>query len=359
MTADSPLLDVDQIHVEFAGRRRHLRNPLPIRAVNGVSISIERGSTYGLVGESGSGKSTLARAILQLVHPTSGTVNLDGERVTMRTAPDRRAFRQRVQAVLQDPYASLNRSHPVSAIVGDPMTLHRGVRKGKERDALVVELLDKVGLNGSFLGRHPYQMSGGQCQRVSIARALAVGPDLIVADEVTSALDVSVQSQVLNLLSDIQDRDGLALLLIAHNLEVVEHMSDHVGVMYLGYLVESGPARRLYQQPAHPYTEMLIASSPVPDPVAQQSRRAVRRSYPRDAEPPSPARLPPGCPFANRCPLALEVCSLEMPGPTPAAHGGFVRCHLHTSGPQLGGQSVVELLGVGLRGREQRAGLGR
>lgn len=340
----APLINVDDLHIEFSGRRRLFRNPPPIKAVNGASIAIPRGTTYGLVGESGSGKSTLARAILQLVEPTSGAIRLDGFPIDMRTPSERSAFRRRVQAVLQDPYASLNRSHSVSVIVGDAISLYSEVSKGEERDALVVELLNQVGLNSTFLERRPYEMSGGQCQRVSIARSLAIQPDLIVADEVTSALDVSVQSQVLNLLSDIQEETGLALLLIAHNLEVVEHMSDQVGVMYLGYLVESGPARAVYQAPAHPYTEMLIASSPVANPVLQRERRAVRRSFPRDAEPPSPADLPPGCPFANRCPLALEICRLEMPDPTPAGHGGLVSCHLHTHGPELAGETVIDLL---------------
>lgn len=338
----APLLEVADLYVQFQGRRRLFRRPPPpVRAVNGVSFAIERGTTFGLVGESGSGKSTVARAILQLVPPTSGAIRLDGEDVTAVPPKRRLVFRRRVQAVLQNPYSALNQAHDAATIVGDAITRHRGIGKGARRDQLVIELLEHVGLSREFLRRYPYEMSGGQCQRVSIARALAVQPELVVADEVTSALDVSVQSQVVNLLSRIQREDHVALLFIAHNLEIVRYMSDRTGVMYLGYLVESGDADGVYTGPTHPYTEMLIASNPVPDPVAQASRRAVRKSFHRDAEPPSPAHLPPGCPFVNRCPGAMDVCSVEMPAPTPAHHGGFTRCHLHTHGPRLAGETVV------------------
>ena len=345
--AAPPLLRVDDLHVEYAGRARLLRRaPAPIRAVNGVSFTLDRGRTFGLVGESGSGKSTLARALLQLVASTAGRIELDGRDVTTVPGRELRAYRGRIQAVLQDPYSSLNQAHDVSVIVGDPITVHRGIRRGAERDAIVVELLSHVGLPPEFLHRYPAQMSGGQRQRVSLARALAVRPDVVIADEATSALDVSIQSQVINLLRRVQRDDGVALLVIAHDLEVVRHMCDEVGVMYLGALAERGAVDDVYRGPAHPYTAMLIASIPVPDPAEQATRRAVRRRVTIDAEPPSPAALPPGCPFANRCPLAMAVCRTEPPPDVVAWHGGTVRCHAHVTGPSLGGAPVSDHLTV-------------
>lgn len=340
-----PLLRVRDLHVSFAGRRRLFRpTPAPVRAVNGVSLDIASGTTFGLVGESGSGKSTVARAVLQLARIDRGTIELDGRDVTHLSGRERLGFRKRVQAVLQDPFSSLNQAHDVSVIVGDAITRHRGVDRGPERDQLVADLLDEVGLSPEFLHRYPYEMSGGQRQRVSIARALAVEPELIIADEPTSALDVSIQSQVINLLGRIQRRENLAFLVIAHDLEVVRHMSHEVGVMYLGSLVEVGEADTVYDGPCHPYTEMLIASIPVPDPMRQANRRRARRSLSVDAEPPSPARLPPGCPFANRCPVAFEPCHATMPEPITVHHGGTARCHLHTAGPELGGEPVIAYL---------------
>lgn len=340
-----PLLRVDDIHVTYPGRKRFLRPaPDPIRAVNGVSFTLDPQRTFGLVGESGSGKSTLARALLQLVPSTAGRIELDGADVTTVPGREMRAYRSRVQAVLQDPYSSLNQAHDVSVIVGDPITVHHGIRRGRERDERVVDLLAHVGLPSDFLRRYPSHMSGGQRQRVSLARALAVQPDLVIADEATSALDVSIQSQVLNLLRRIQRDDGVALLVIAHDLEVVRHMSDDVGVMYLGTLVERGDAESIYRGPAHPYTAMLIASIPAPDPTEQGARKATRRRVTVDAEPPSPAALPPGCPFANRCPLVMDVCHAEPPPEVEAWHGGVVRCHAHVSGPSLAGASVTDHL---------------
>lgn len=344
MTQDA-FFSVDDLHVHFAGRGRFFGPPPPpVRAVNGVSFAIERGRTFGLVGESGSGKSTVARAILQLVDIHAGTIRLDGEDVTRVARSDELAFRKRVQAVLQDPFSSLNQAHQTRTIVGDAWTRHLGTKAGPKRDEAVARLLNEVGMSREFLDRYPYEMSGGQRQRVSIARALAVSPQLIIADEATSALDVSIQSQVINVLKRVQAQSGEAFLFIAHDLEVVRHMSDDIGVMYLGYLVEKGDADTIYEEPTHPYTEMLIASIPVPDPRAQAQRRQLRQSFDNDAEPPSPANLPPGCPFENRCPVAMDICRDEMPAPTPAHHGGEVRCHLHTSGPELAGESVVEFI---------------
>lgn len=340
----NPLIEVDKLAVHFAGRGRLFGASTPtVKAVNEVSFSINSERTFGLVGESGSGKSTVARAILQLVDIHAGSIRLDGDDVTQVPRSAELGFRKRVQAVLQDPFSSLNQVHTTETIVGDPITRHMGIKRGKERRDRVGSLLDLVGLGSEFLDRYPYEMSGGQRQRISIARALAVEPDLVIADEATSALDVSIQSQVINLLQEIQRERHVAYLFIAHDLEVVSHMSHDVGVMYLGYLVERGTADVVYEQPTHPYTEMLVASIPVPDPPEQAKRRELRQTFPT-AEPPSPANLPPGCPFENRCPVAMDICRNEMPAATKAHHGGEVRCHLHTSGPELGGESVVDFI---------------
>ena len=342
-SSDSPFFAVDDLHVHFASRGKLIgATPPPVKAVNGVSFSIKPGQTFGLVGESGSGKSTVARAILQLVDVHAGSIILEGEDVTKVPRSQELAFRKRVQAVLQDPFSSLNQVHQTATIIGDAVTRHFGTT-GDARDQVVRRLLDDVGLAREFLDRYPYEMSGGQRQRVSIARALAVEPSLIIADEATSALDVSIQSQVINVLKRIQDESGVSFLFIAHDLEVVRHVSHDVGVMYLGYLVEKGDSDGIYTDPTHPYTEMLIASIPMPDPVEQRKRRELRQAF-INAEPPSPANLPTGCPFANRCPVAMDICTQEMPAPTPAHHGGEVRCHLHTSGPELGGESVVPFI---------------
>ena len=338
-------LTVEDLRVEFPGKRTLLGGaPPPVRAVNGVTFGIDRGRTLGLVGESGSGKSTIARAILQLVPVAGGTVDVDGLEVTTLRGSALKHYRKTVQVVFQDPYSSLNPSHLVSRIVGELITEHHGTRPGRERDKLVGDLLERVGLGRHFLERFPYELSGGQRQRVAIARALSVEPDLIICDEATSALDVSIQSQVINLLEEIQETTGVAYLFIAHDLAVVRHISDDIGVLYLGSLVEEGPADRVYAQPAHPYTAMLHAAEPVPEPTRQKQRAETRRKVSVDVEPPSPADLPPGCPFASRCALALEICEEAMPGPTAVQGGGTVRCHLHTSGPVLGGGSVLPLL---------------
>ncbi|WP_420446154.1 oligopeptide/dipeptide ABC transporter ATP-binding protein [Candidatus Poriferisodalis sp.] len=343
MTA--PFFEVENLYVSFAGRQRLFQPTMPsTKAVNGISFTIEPRRTFGLVGESGSGKSTVARAILQLTPISAGRIRLDGVDVTRVQSDDELAFRKRVQAVLQDPFSSLNQVHQVRTIVGDGITRHFGIKPGPEREQRILGLLDEVGLTGEFLDRYPYEMSGGQRQRVSIARSLAVEPDLIIADEATSALDVSIQSQVINVLRRVQADTGVGILFIGHDLEVVRHMSDDVGVMYLGFLVEAGAAEGVYESPSHPYTEMLIASAPVPDPEAQEERRRLRRTFRRDTEPPSPSDLPPGCPFESRCPVSMDICSREMPTATVARHGGYVRCHLHTSGPILAGESVVDFI---------------
>lgn len=330
--SEQPFLTVRDLRVEFAAQQPLFGRPRPpIRAVNGVSFSIPAGQTLGLVGESGAGKSTVARAILKLVQVQSGQIVVGGQDVT--TLPPGRldGYRRQVQAVFQDPYSALNPSHVVGEIVGELVTHHRRVRAGRARDEIVADLLQQVGLGPHLMERLPGELSGGQRQRVAIARALAVEPRLIVCDEPTSALDVSIQSQIINLLEDLQARQGLTYLFITHNLAVARHISQTLGVMYLGYLVEMGPTERVYTQPAHPYTAMLLAANPVPDPVQQRQRAALRKTYRQDVEPPSPARLPPGCPFADRCPLMMDICRRTMPAPSEAPGGGMVRCHAHSN----------------------------
>ncbi|MEM7336147.1 MAG: ABC transporter ATP-binding protein [Chloroflexota bacterium] len=338
-------IEVEDLHVHFEARRQLFRAPKPpVKAVNGISFGIEKGKTFGLVGESGSGKSTVARTILRLVGSKDGKIMVDGQDVTHIEGSDLKSFRKQVQVVFQDPYSSLNPSHVVGEIVGELITQHRGIKAGANRDQIVGDLLEQVGLGRHFLERFPYELSGGQRQRVAIARALSVEPDMIICDEATSALDVSIQSQVINLLEEIQDRTGVSYLFIAHDLAVVRHISHDIGVLYLGYLVETGPSERVYGETAHPYTAMLLAAEPIPDPERQKRRAEVRRIYHVDAEPPSPANLPKGCPFTNRCALVMDVCHDEMPSVTAVNDGGTVRCHLHTSGPKLNGESVVPLL---------------
>ena len=339
---EPPLLEVDDLHVRFRARRSLLSAPPAVKAVNGVSFSIRHGETFGLVGESGSGKTTVARAVLRLVDRHEGAIRLDGAD-TDHLARNERAFRRRLSAVLQDPYSSLNRSHSVERIVGEVLTLHEGLR-GRARALRVAELVDRVGLGAHFAQDRPRRLSGGQRQRVAIARALAGSPDLIVCDEPTSALDVSVQSQVINVLEELQAGTGVSYLFIAHDLSVVRHISHHIGVLYLGYLVESGPAQAVGDHPSHPYTAMLHAAAPKADPRQQRSRARLRRRIQVQAEAPSPSNLPPGCPFANRCPAAMDACHTHMPHPTHAHHGGRVRCHLHTSGPNLAGAPVADYL---------------
>ncbi len=337
------MLELDNLHVRYTPTKKLLSPAAkPVKALNGVSFSLGPGQTMGLVGESGSGKSTLAKAILKLTDVHSGAINFEGQDVTQLNRKDSLSFRKNVQGVLQDPYSSLNPLHDVGVIVGDPITRHLGIKRRDTRNQRVRELLTLVGLSADFLERKPHQLSGGQRQRVSIARALAVEPKLLIADEATSALDVSIQSQIINLLKKIQQEKQLALLFIAHDLEVVKHIATDVGVMYLGYLVELGKTETLYSEPTHPYTKMLLASIPVPNPKQQEKRKALRQSF-INAEPPSPSNLPMGCPFANRCPVAMDICKKEMPDPTVTANG-FSRCHLHTSGPKLDGETVVDFI---------------
>jgi len=304
------LLSVRDLHVHFPFSRGPIwsRTHGLVRAVDGVSFDIAEGETLGLVGESGCGKSTTARAILNLVPPTSGEVYLQGSRIDGLSESAMRPWRQVAQMIFQDPFASLNPRMTVGRIVSEPMQI-LGLHSPRARKFEVLRLLEMVGLNPRYLNRYPHEFSGGQRQRIGIARALAVQPKLLLCDEPVSALDVSIQAQVINLLMDLQQKLGLSLLFIAHDLAVVRHIADRIGVMYLGKLVEVAPAETLYTSPRHPYTRALLSSALIPDPAQQQTRRRIALT----GEVPSPDKVYAGCRFADRCPIGDERCKEESP----------------------------------------------
>jgi len=322
-TAD--LLRVDGIDIHY-GHRRHRR-----LVVKDVSLRLGTGRSYGLVGESGSGKSTTGRAILRLVRPSAGTIAFDGHDLGAFGRRTPGWYRDAVQVVFQNPTSALNPSMKVGALLAEPIRLRAagGGEAGAAADGVggaVVELLDRVGLPPTVQARYPFELSGGQRQRVSIARAIAVRPRLLVLDEPVSALDVSTQSQVINLLEDLQSALGMAYVFVAHDLAVVRHLCHDVGVMYAGRIVEDGPAERVYTAPAHPYTAALLAAAPVPDPAVQRARRAERRAVRAGGDAPvGPAAV--GCEFAGRCPLVQDVCRSVAPPPVAVAGGGTARCH--------------------------------
>jgi peptide/nickel transport system ATP-binding protein len=325
-TPGDPLLRVEGLKVHFPIKRGVFvdRTVGHVRAVDGVDLAIERGSTYGLVGESGCGKSTLGRAILRLVEPTAGRVFFDGTDVASLRGEPLRHMRRRMQMVFQDPLGSLDPRQNVESLLSEPLRAH-GLGGGKAGIAEKIRgLLDAVGLPTAALRRYPHEFSGGQRQRIGIARAIALEPDLLIADEPVSALDVSVQAQVLNLLEELQERLGLTFLVIAHDLAVVRHISDTVGVMYLGSLVEQAPADALYEEPLHPYTRALMSAVPVPDPVVEERRERILLA----GDLPSPANPPSGCRFHTRCPWRQETrCDDEVPVLRELAPGRLVSCH--------------------------------
>ncbi len=293
-----------------------------VHAVDGVSFDILAGETLGLVGESGCGKSTTGRLILRLLEPTSGKILFQDEDIFSLSNKKLRSVRRKAQIIFQDPYASLNPRMRVEEIVGEGMLIHKLVENRKERRDRVVELLEKVGLKREHLNRYPHEFSGGQRQRIGIARALAVNPQFIVADEPISALDVSIQAQVLNLLMDLQQELGLTFLFIAHDLSVVEHISDRVAVMHLGQIVELAESRELYSNPLHPYTQCLLSAIPVPDPDHQPQRIILK------GEIPSPANPPSGCRFHTRCPYKMDICVDVEPEFKAVDGNHLVACHL-------------------------------
>ena len=293
-----------------------------VKAVDDVSFQIHKGETYGLVGESGCGKSTLGRTIVKINEPTDGTILVNGEDITHLSGQKLKKFRKDIQLIFQDPYASLNPRMTVGDIIREPMVIHHIYPTRKEQDDRVIELLKIVGLKPDYMSRYPHEFSGGQRQRISIARTLALNPQFIVCDEPISALDVTIQAQIINLLKNIQKELGIAYLFIAHDLSMVKHISDRIGVMYLGHLVEEGNSAELYANPMHPYTQALLSAVPIPDPIVGKSRKRVKL----EGELPSPINPPSGCPFRTRCTYAIEKCANEMPQ-MKEINGRKVACH--------------------------------
>ncbi|MFB4163536.1 ABC transporter ATP-binding protein [Alteribacillus sp. JSM 102045] len=317
------LLEVNHLKKYFRDKKGFLnKNPKPVKAVDDISFFIKEGETLGLVGESGCGKSTTGRMLMRLIEPTEGHIQFQGKNISEMSQAEMRTVRKDIQMIFQDPYASLNPRHRVERIIEEPMIVHnigdKETRKKKVRD-----LLEVVGLNSFHARRYPHQFSGGQRQRIGIARALAVEPKLIIADEPVSALDVSIQSQVLNLLEDLQKEYHLTFLFIAHDLSVVRHISDRVGVMYLGKIVELADRDELYENPKHPYTQALLSSVPIPDPTYEQEEIELKGDVPSPIDPPT------GCPFHTRCPQAMDVCKKVVPEFKEERNGHSVACHLY------------------------------
>lgn len=318
------LLKVEELVMHFPIYQGVIRRQVgAVHAVDGVSFEIYKGETLGLVGESGCGKSTAGRAILRLYKPTGGSVYYDGEDLSKLSEREMRHMRRKLQIIFQDPYASLNPRMTVADIVGEPLLVHR-VASGKEVQERVQELLGLVGLNPAFADRYPHEFSGGQRQRIGIARSLALQPDLIICDEPISALDVSIQAQVINLLEDLQKQFGLTYLFIAHDLSMVRHISDRVAVMYLGVIVELAERNELYEHPLHPYSQALLSAVPIPDPVAEERRHRIIL----EGDVPSPVNPPSGCRFRTRCPIAESICTEKKPEWREVKDGHFVACHL-------------------------------
>ena len=319
----APLLKVQNLVKRFPIQGGLLSRTVgQVHAVDGVSFELPAGETLGVVGESGCGKSTTGRCILRLIEPTSGQVWFEGKSVTSAGKAELRALARDMQIIFQDPFASLNPRMTVSAIIGEALTIHKLTKTRADYDARIVQLLETVGLSADHMRRYPHEFSGGQRQRIGIARALAVNPKLIVCDEAVSALDVSIQAQVINLLEDLQSQLGLTYIFIAHDLSVVEHISQRVAVMYLGRIVEIADAQDLYTRPQHPYTEALLSAVPIPDPTVKRKRILLQGDVPSPIHPPS------GCHFHTRCPLAQAQCKVESPVLKAVGAGHSVACHL-------------------------------
>ncbi|MCM2317613.1 MAG: dipeptide ABC transporter ATP-binding protein [Thermoanaerobaculia bacterium] len=316
------ILEVRDLRKHFPIRRGLLARTVgSVRAVDGVSFSIAQGETLGLVGESGSGKTTTGRCVLRLVEPTSGEIRFDGTDLRALDAEPMRRMRRHMQIVFQDPYGSLNPRMRVETLVGEPLEIHEPSLSKADRRVRVASLMERVGLSPDLMRRYPHEFSGGQRQRIGIARALATSPKFLVLDEPVSALDVSVQAQVINLLQDLQRDLGLTYLFIAHDLAVVEHISQRVIVMYLGRIMEEASRDDIYAHPLHPYTKSLLSAVPVPEPGAKKARVELRGDIP------SPAAPPPGCVFQTRCPIAQERCRVEIPALVELSPGHRVACH--------------------------------
>lgn len=317
------IIEVKNLCKYFPVNKGLFSKPSFVKAVDNVSFTINRGETLGLVGESGCGKTTTGRTVLKLYEPTSGQIIFDGKDITNYTEKQMVPLRKNTQMIFQDPYASLNPRMTVGDIIGEAIDIH-GLFKGKERNERIMYLLNRVGLNSSHISRYPHEFSGGQRQRIGIARALAVQPDFIVCDEPISALDVSIQAQVVNMLEELQEELGLTYLFIAHDLSMVKHISTHIGVMYLGQMVEKGPANDVYSKPKHPYTQALLSAVPIADPkIAKNNKRIVLQG-----DIPSPIDPAPGCRFKGRCQYAKPICGEVNPELKEVEPGHFVACHL-------------------------------
>jgi len=317
----TPIIEGRNLAKRFGGKKGLFQSSPTVYAVNDVSIAVWPGETFAIVGESGCGKSTLARLLLRLIEPSDGKVLYQGKDITGLPASEMRSLRSEMQIIFQDPFASLNPRMTVGSIIAEPIRLH-GLAKGKAVDDRVAELLRIVGLRPEYADRYPHEFSGGQRQRIGVARALAGQPKLIIGDEPVSALDVSIQAQVINLLEDLKEQFGLTLIIVAHDLAVIRHMSDRVAVMYLGEVVELSPVDPLYEKPLHPYTQTLLDAIPVPVPGGREKRSLARGDVP------SPTNPPPGCRFHTRCPFALQKCREVHPPLEDVGDGRFVACHL-------------------------------
>lgn len=316
----TPLIEVKHLKEYFNINTGFMRSK-PLKAVDDVSFSINQGETLGLVGESGCGKTTVGRTLLNLYKPTGGEIYYKGKQI--KTKADINEFRKKATMVFQDPYSSLNPRMTVSDIIGEPLDIHKAYKTREERHEKILTLMDRVGLNSEHAARYAHEFSGGQRQRIGIARALALDPDFIVCDEPVSALDVSIQAQVINMFDELQQQMGLTYLFIAHDILVVRHISDRIAVMYLGKMVELADAAEIYEHPLHPYTKSLMSAVPQPDPKIARSNKRIVLS----GDIPSPLNAPPGCPFHTRCPYATEECSQSMPEFKEISSGHFVACH--------------------------------
>ena len=314
-----PLIDVRDLK-QYFNINVGMFKTKPLKAVDGVSFSIKKGETLGLVGESGCGKTTVGRSILHLYKPTSGQIFYNGKEIS--TPKEIHDFRKKATMVFQDPYSSLNPRMTVSDIIGEPLDIHKAYATRAERQARILELMERVGLNSEHASRYAHEFSGGQRQRIGIARALALNPDFIVCDEPVSALDVSIQAQVINMFEDLQQKLGVAYLFIAHDLLVVQHISDRIAVMYLGHIVELAESNELMSKPMHPYTESLLSAVPIPDPKSAREKKRIVL----EGDVPSPLKMPTGCPFRTRCRYATEQCAAERPELTDRGDGHMVAC---------------------------------
>ncbi len=324
MSQNEKLIEVNNLKMYFEKKSGFLKPQIShIKAVDDVSFYIKKGETLGLVGESGCGKTTTGRALIRLYDPTSGSVKYDGEEISGLTQKEMLPYRKKMQMIFQDPYASLDARMTVGDIVGESLDIHK-ICAGKERQEKIYDLLHTVGLNRDHASRYPHEFSGGQRQRIGIARALAVDPSFIICDEPISALDVSIQAQVINMMEDLQQEQGLTYLFIAHDLSMVRHISNRVGVMYLGSLMEIGPVDELYNHNVHPYTKALLSAVPIPNPVLARASQQIILS----GDVPSPINTPPGCKFASRCPHAKAICKEIAPQLQEVGKDHFAACHL-------------------------------